>query len=769
VKVRTDKADRRHPSSAAGRRGAAGTPPAAPGRLARAVLVVGLVLALTPAAGAATYYVSSSSGNDGNSGTSTGSPFRTIAKVNTLNLGPGDEVRFLCGEVWRVERLVVTKSGSAAQPITFTSHPLGCANRPVLSGAQPIVGWTLDTGNVYFANLNAGANNGKFPNGINQLFRDGARLPHGRWPNLDQFSGGYSTIDVHSGLNITDDQLPGGINWIGAYVQHRAAYWYIKRREVTNDSGNTLTLNQEPICQTATCTGWGFFLNNHRQTLDQEGEWFYQEGPPSRVYVVSTTGVPPDNTIEASVLGPPLPEDPDSQTGIILGGITPPFVDVEYMVIDNLEVRDWAANGIQTGKVLKFDQDKHITIRNNKVVDVGRIGIRLVTNVFNPDPPVVPGLYGGQDMLVQDNEIDGANWDGIELLSVDSVFERNTIRNIGLLAELTHEGLGCDLEGNNCAIHGSGIRALVADQTLSGNGNTIRLNRLEQIGWTGIDMRGPFNLIEHNVIVQPSSTLGEGAGIRTYDGNNFAATRAHDITVRENVVLDSVGAFQGMPTGQNRPWGYGINIDYADDVEVTGNTIAGTAAYGLIFSFARGTATDNVLWDNSDGTSGVAHVRLLDTNNSTTRASFFGNKIYALGANRPLLAISGLVTLTGADNNYYFNPYDNRVIRSDDISTIPMTLTAWQGASGRDGGSRESWFGLPTNDPDVSVHLVNDTDASVMFPLAEPHFDLDQNVVAGSITVPAFSSEILIGDGPEILFTDGFESGDTSGWSDEVP
>ena len=731
----------------------------------RAVLAAGLALALAPAAGAATYYVSSSSGDDGNSGTTVGSPVKTIAKVNTLNLQPGDEVRLVCGDIWRAERLVVTRSGSAGQPITFTSDPLGCADQPVISGAQRIDGWVSDGGgNVYRADLGPGSPNaGKFPNGINQLFRDGARLPHGRWPNLDQFSGGYSTIDVHSGTTITDDQLPRGINWIGAYVQHRAAYWYIKRREVTAHSGNILTLNEAPICQTATCTGWGFFLNNHRQTLDQNGEWYFNP-TLNRVYVVSTTGAPPpDNAIEASVLGS---EDPDNQTGIILGGITPPFIDVDYVVLDNLEVRDWSGNGIQTGKVLKFDQDKHITIRNSKVVDVGRVGIRLVTAVFDPEPDI---LLGGQDMLVQDNEIDGANWDGIELLSVDSVFERNTIRNIGLLAELTHEGLGCELVGNNCAIHGSGIRALVADQTLSGNGNTIRLNRLEQIGWTGIDMRGPFNLIEHNVIVEPSSTIAEGAGIRIYDGNVFNDSRAHDITIRENVVLDSVGAFHGMPAGQNRPWGYGINIDYADDVEVTGNTIAGSAAYGLIFSFARGTATDNVLWDNSDGTSGVAHVRLLDTNNNTTRVSLFGNKIYALGANRPLLAIRGLIHLTGANNNYYFNPYDNRVIRSDDISTIPMTLTAWQGASGRDGSSRESWFGLPTNDPDVSVHLVNDTDAPVMFPLAEPHFDLDQNVVAGSITVPAFSSEILIGDGPEILFTDGFESGDTSGWSDEVP
>jgi hypothetical protein len=373
-------------------------------------------------------------------------------------------------------------------------------------------------------------------------------------------------------------------------------------------------------------------------------------------------------------------------------------------------------------------------------------------------------------MLVQDNEIDGANLDGIEFLSVDSVFERNAIRNVGLLSELTHEGLGCELTGNSCAIHASGIRALVDVETRTGNGNVIRLNRLEQIGWTGIDMRGPFNLIEHNVIVEPSVTIAEGAGIRTYDGNNFAITRAHDITVRENVVLDSVGAFHGMPTGQDRSWGYGINIDFSDAVDVTGNTVAGSTAYGLIFSFARGTATGNTLWDNTNGPSGVAHVRVLDNaqTNHLSRLALTGNVIYARMANRPLLSIEVLTNLTAADNNYYFNPFDNRLVRVSAISPNAMTLSSWQATSGRDGNSSASWFSLGGGDPDPSVLFVNDTDAPVNIPLAEDYFALDQSVVTGTLNLAPFSSRILIG-GANVVFADGFESGDTAAWSEIVP
>jgi hypothetical protein len=743
--------------------------PAIRGAVPVAVLVLAVAPALAPAAGAVTYYVSSSSGNDGNSGTSSGSPFRTLGKVNTLSLQAGDQVRLFCGDVWRAERLIIAKSGTAALPITVTSQPLACPDRPVISGAQPIVGWVLDTGNVYRANLLGAGNNGRFPGGINQLFRNGQRLPHGRWPNLNAANGGYSTIDTHNGTTITDADLPLAPIWTGAYFQHRAAYWYLKRRKVTGDSGTMLTLEEAPICDRPTCANFGYFLNHHRATLDQDGEWFFDEST-NVVYVVSNAGMPPpDNAIEGSVVGSSA--DIDDQSGVILGGVIVPLDDdVDWVVIDNLEVRDWAGNGIQMAELLRDDEDKNITIRNNLVVDVARIGIRLTTNVFDADVGPVNSIRGGQNGLVQDNVIDGAILAGIEMHSVDTVVERNTIRNIGLLAELTADGLGCALTLNNCAIHGNGIRLAVDDQFWSGNGNTLRLNRLEQIGWTGIDVRGPFNLIEHNVIVEPSVTLAEGAGIRTYDGNVFNNSRAHDITVRENVVLDPVGEYHGMDPARSRFWGYGINIDYSDAVEVTGNTVAGATAYGLIFTFARGTATGNTLWDNTNGPSGVAHVRVLDTNpaGGTSRVAFHGNAIYARLANRPLLSIETLAHITAADNNYYFNPFDNRLVRVSAISPIAMTLSSWQATSGRDGSSSASWFSLFGGQPDPSVLFVNDTDTTVNIPLAEDYFALDQSVVTGSLNLAPFSSRILIG-GASVIFADGFESGDTASWSAVVP
>ena len=152
---------------------------------------------------AAVYYVSSSSGLDSNPGT-LALPFKTIARVNQLqtSLNPGDKVLFRCGDTWQGEMLVLTRSGAAGNPITYSSYPQGCADQPVLSGTQAITGWTAWSGNIYAANLASGENAARFPtDGINQLFRDGSRLVMGRWPNLDAGDGGYATVDAQPELD----------------------------------------------------------------------------------------------------------------------------------------------------------------------------------------------------------------------------------------------------------------------------------------------------------------------------------------------------------------------------------------------------------------------------------------------------------------------------------------------------------------------------------------------------------------------------------------
>ena len=109
-----------------------------------------LVFTLGGAAWGATYYVSSSQGNDANSGTSSATAWQTIAHVNAQTFQPGDSILFRRGDVWN-ESLVPPSSGTSGNPITFDAYGTGPA--PNLTGyyAVPSSAWVLVTGNAWKA------------------------------------------------------------------------------------------------------------------------------------------------------------------------------------------------------------------------------------------------------------------------------------------------------------------------------------------------------------------------------------------------------------------------------------------------------------------------------------------------------------------------------------------------------------------------------------------------------------------------------------------
>ena len=76
------------------------------------------------------YYVSSSMGNDDNEGSET-APFKTLEKISSTILFPGDSVLFMRGDTLR-GHFVVNGSGSEEKPLLITSY--GNGTKPVLTG-----------------------------------------------------------------------------------------------------------------------------------------------------------------------------------------------------------------------------------------------------------------------------------------------------------------------------------------------------------------------------------------------------------------------------------------------------------------------------------------------------------------------------------------------------------------------------------------------------------------------------------------------------------
>lgn len=94
-----------------------------------------------------TYYVANS-GNDANNGRSDGSPFQTIAKINSLSLQPGDAILFRRGDTFR-GTLSIRQSGTSGSPIVVDAY--GSGNKPILAGSVPVSGWNNIGNNVWQA------------------------------------------------------------------------------------------------------------------------------------------------------------------------------------------------------------------------------------------------------------------------------------------------------------------------------------------------------------------------------------------------------------------------------------------------------------------------------------------------------------------------------------------------------------------------------------------------------------------------------------------
>ncbi|HEX9058994.1 MAG TPA: carbohydrate binding domain-containing protein [Clostridia bacterium] len=95
------------------------------------LIVIFAVLFFCTALSTAMDYYVSTSGNDTNSGISQNMPWKTVAKINSFNLQPGDMVHFRCGDEWREQ--LIPSNGSQAGNITYTSY--GTGNKPLFIGS----------------------------------------------------------------------------------------------------------------------------------------------------------------------------------------------------------------------------------------------------------------------------------------------------------------------------------------------------------------------------------------------------------------------------------------------------------------------------------------------------------------------------------------------------------------------------------------------------------------------------------------------------------
>lgn len=113
--------------------------------------VLGLLFLLCAMPLKATTYFVANAGSDANNGTSSGTPWQTIAHVNAQTFAAGDIIQFNRGDIWR-ETLLPPSSGTIGSHITFQDY--GSGAKPSIRGSNTYNSagnWTNLTGNIWFA------------------------------------------------------------------------------------------------------------------------------------------------------------------------------------------------------------------------------------------------------------------------------------------------------------------------------------------------------------------------------------------------------------------------------------------------------------------------------------------------------------------------------------------------------------------------------------------------------------------------------------------
>ena len=594
-------------------------------------ILVALLLGGLPTR-AAIYYLAAT-GNDANTpaqAQNSATPWQTLARLNTAMplLQPGDQVLFRRGDVFRGQ-LVVTRSGTSTAPLTFGAYGPAGAAAPVLSGSAPLSGWVSAGPNLWEApSPGTAAVTGVYA-------ANGRALPLGRYPNLTAPNKGYLTIASHAGnTQLTAPQLSG--NWTGATAVVRSIRWVLDRAPVTGHTGSTLTLGafENPYyTRNGLPDGWGFFLQNHPATLDQNGEWYYY--PTRSVIRVYAAAAPANGALEATT---------DAPAGVLVQ-------NQQYLVFENLTLA-------RTPR-LAFDGNNlaHVVLRGLQVLGTDENGLRLRGT--------------GTDVLLEGSLFSGVNNNAVAVAGyTDFTFRSNTLRANGVVP-----GRGISGDGQYYTL------TLDNDNRVGLEGNVV-----DSCGYVGLSYFGTSNItIAHNVVSNFCLIKDDGGGIYTYNGGTPFNNVNGQIT--ENTVLNGRGA----PEGTNEPTNFKAFGIYLDDctrnVVVQGNTVAECGSGGI---FLHGNTAVTVQGNTSFNNG--AQMIMEAAGSCTNTAHAISNNIFVSAQPDALVAdyhvapalLGQLGTL---NNNYYAQPFNDVLHLRYEYQNL--LLSEWQARSNRDAGSAD--------------------------------------------------------------------------------
>lgn len=578
-----------------------------------------------------TYYVSRE-GDDDNDGMSQNTPWKSLSKLALVMdvFEPGDQILFRRGDNFGGS-LRWYESGTAANPITLGAY--GSGANPVFTGAITVSGWQHEGGNIWRSGCRT------CPEEVAGFFINGQPQQIGRTPNQEEANGGYLFYDSYQGRNqITDNDLNTSIDWTGAQAVMRTNRSLLDRVEIQNVNGNTLNFATDVSSDIR--EGYGYFLQHHKSTLDQQGEWFW-DADRSSFYLYYEGD--PNNVLAATTWYDKLLE----------------FYDRDYITIENIDFYG------SKKEMLRIGDAQGIKVSNCNFKNGGETAVYIYRS----------------DVLFENNTIDYSNNVGLSLNDCDNaVVRNNVISNSGMFAGLGNNGYG-GYEG----------------MRISGNGINVQYNVVRNSGYTGIYFWDNGVTIQNNLIENSCMTKSGSAGIYNWDNNNDKVNRK----ILNNIVLHSVGAPQGT-NNPNRVYADGIKLsNLSSGVEVRGNTVAYCSTDGIFVQSAKNVdITNNTVYGNGrqiwvyDSNADARTENLLIENNT-----FFSTEKMSRVAEYQTSRtnINGIATI---NNNRYARPLNpERIIRRyykpNNWVATDHNVDFWNDLTNHDDNSSQAPFVVP--------------------------------------------------------------------------
>ncbi len=540
------------------------------------------------------YYFSTTNGDDSRSSAQArnpSSPWKTINKLNSImsTLQSGDAVLFNRGDVFDGS-INMTTSG-----ITFSSY--GSGNKPVINGFTQITNWTSIGNGIWQASCPSSDK-------VNNVIMNGVAQTLGRYPNITDPNRGYLRLESHSGnYLISDQQLQGYPNWTGAEVVIRKQHWVLDRCLITNHSGGNIYYNSPTAHEPN--DGFGYFIQNSPQTLDQLGEWYFDPSQKLlKVYFGSNNHY--SYEVKASTVNN-------------LATIS----NRSNIVIDNI----FFLGGDDYGVKVENSQSIHV---QNSNIDLSGTNAVTAINVSN--------------FIFENNSVTNTNNNAIQCNAVsNSIIRNNTVQGTGLMP-----GMGQSANQQYNGIY------------VDGPGNTIDLNSVINTGLSGITFAGENCLVKNNYVNTFCLTVDDGGGIYGWGELN-----KYNRKIVGNIVLNGIGAFEGTTdTGPAGSTGI-YHDDESANVEMTDNTVANCSRSGiLIHNSHEMTLRNNTLFDNRTQLSLVHDaitinhpIRNITLDNNILFSKQYYQFLMEMSSTTNDMAYFGTYT-----NNYYDRPIDDNGI-----------------------------------------------------------------------------------------------------------